>query len=112
MPCLPEATESLKLHKKPLPPQEASSLSLGPAVKAPGPMHPVMLGPASGDLEATAAKFLFPLIISQAPAGPRPGVPAKHPQAGLGSALGVLQSSSRRRGCSSARNGSGCSFGL
>ncbi|XP_023380000.1 LOW QUALITY PROTEIN: THAP domain-containing protein 8 [Pteropus vampyrus] len=77
--------------------KEASFLSLGPAVRAPGPMHPVMLGPASGHLEATAAKFLFPLIISQAPAGPRPGVPAKHPQAGLGSALGVLQQQQAQR---------------
>ncbi|XP_036088566.1 LOW QUALITY PROTEIN: THAP domain-containing protein 8 [Rousettus aegyptiacus] len=60
-------------------------------VRTPGPMHLVMLGPASGDLEATATKFLSPLIISPAPAGPHPGVPAKHPRAGLGSALGGLQ---------------------
>ncbi|KAM5207954.1 THAP domain-containing protein 8 isoform 4-T4 [Hipposideros larvatus] len=75
----------------PPPPQEATSLSPGPAVTVPGPVHLVVLGPASGDPEARATVFLTPLIISPAPMGPRPGVPAQHLRAGLGSALGALQ---------------------
>ncbi|XP_032984427.1 THAP domain-containing protein 8 isoform X2 [Rhinolophus ferrumequinum] len=75
----------------PAPPQEATSLSPGPAITTPGPVHLVMLEPASGDPEARATMFLTPLIISPAPIGPRPGVPYQHPRAGLGSALGALQ---------------------
>ncbi|XP_032344007.1 THAP domain-containing protein 8 isoform X1 [Camelus ferus] len=77
----------------PAPPQEATSKSPGSAVPASGPVHLVVLGPASGGPEAPATVFLTPL---PAPKGPRPGVSAQHPRAGLGAALGALQRRVRR----------------
>lgn len=84
----------------PPPPQETTPLSPGPDVPAPGPVHLVVLGPASGGPEAAATMFLTPVALAPAPAGPRTGVAAQHPRAGLGAALGALQ-----RGCG------GCSGG-
>lgn len=80
----------------PPPPQETTPLSRGPDVPAPGPVHLVVLGPASGGPEAAATMFLTPVALAPAPAGPRTGVAAQHPRAGLGAALGALQRRVRR----------------
>lgn len=80
----------------PPPPQETTPLSPGPDVPAPGPVHLVVLGPASRGPEAAATMFLTPVALPPAPAGPRTGVAAQHPRAGLGAALGALQRRVRR----------------
>ncbi|XP_059855454.1 THAP domain-containing protein 8 isoform X1 [Delphinus delphis] len=91
-------TNSRSTEKPVVPPtpQEATSLSPGPAVPAPGPVQLVVLGPASGGPEVPATVFLTPLPLPPVPTGPRPGVSAQHPWPGLGAALGALQRRVRR----------------
>ncbi|XP_004396562.1 PREDICTED: LOW QUALITY PROTEIN: THAP domain-containing protein 8 [Odobenus rosmarus divergens] len=74
-------------------PPEATPLPRASCV-APGPVHIVVLGSASGGPEATTAVFLTPL--PPAPAGPQPGVRAQQPLARLGAVLGALQRRVRR----------------
>lgn len=52
---------------------------------ASGPMHFMVLGPASETM------LLIPLSLPHASTGPRPLVPDQHPQAGLEATLGALQ---------------------
>ncbi|XP_034879470.1 THAP domain-containing protein 8 [Mirounga leonina] len=85
----------------PAPPSRRASLPTGghapiprASCVAPGPLHLVVLGSASGGPEATTTVFLTPL--PPAPAGPQPGVRAQHPLARLGTVLEALQRRVRR----------------
>ncbi|XP_008071829.2 THAP domain-containing protein 8 [Carlito syrichta] len=75
----------------PPPPQAATTLTPGPAIAASGPVHLVVLGPASGSPTTAATFLLTPLPPPPAPERPRPEVPALQARARLGAALGVLQ---------------------
>ncbi|KAG8524399.1 THAP domain-containing protein 8 [Galemys pyrenaicus] len=80
----------------PPPPQEATPLPPSPDNPHQGPVHLVVLGPASGDPEAKATVFLTPRPLPTVPPGPPPGVPSQHPRARLGTVLGALQRRVRR----------------
>ncbi|XP_034494316.1 THAP domain-containing protein 8 isoform X2 [Ailuropoda melanoleuca] len=75
---------------------EATPLSQGAAVSAPGSGHFVVLGSASGGPEAATSVLLSPLPPPPALAGPQPGVWAQHSLARLGAVLGTLQRQVRR----------------
>ncbi|XP_058386887.1 THAP domain-containing protein 8 isoform X1 [Diceros bicornis minor] len=90
------SSRSTEKQVVPSPLQETTPLSPGPAVPAPGPVHLVLLGPASGGPEAAPTVFLTPMPLPPAPAAPRPGVAAQQPRAELGAALGALQRRVRR----------------
>ncbi|KAF7470258.1 THAP domain-containing protein 8 [Marmota monax] len=79
----------------PPPPQEAG-LPRESTVAASGPVHVVVLGPASDGAKAASTVLLTPLPLPSAPAGRRTGVSAQHPRAGLGAVLGALQRRVRR----------------
>lgn len=100
IPCLVfQRQQSSQSTEKPVVPPsapEATPLSQGAAVSAPGSGHFVVLGSASGGPEAATSVLLSPLPPPPALAGPQPGVWAQHSLARLGAVLGTLQRQVRR----------------
>ncbi|KAM4801123.1 THAP domain-containing protein 8 isoform X2 [Urocitellus parryii] len=97
----PRRTRSTQKPEAPPPPppppapQEAG-LPLESTVAASGPVHVVVLGPASDSAKAASTVLLTPLPLPSAPAGRRTGVSTQHPRVGLGAVLGALQRRVRR----------------
>uniref|UniRef100_A0A8D2CZQ7 THAP domain containing 8 n=1 Tax=Sciurus vulgaris TaxID=55149 RepID=A0A8D2CZQ7_SCIVU len=73
------------------PPRQEAAPGTPDTVAASGPVHVVVLGPASGGSEAASTVLLTPLPLPSTSAGRWTGVPAQRPQAGLGAVLGALQ---------------------
>lgn len=87
-----------KLVASPLPPAQEAAPAPGErtTAAASGPVHLVVLGPASRDSATAATVCLTPLSLTSTAAVPRPRVAAQHQRTGLGATLGALQRRVRR----------------